>query len=282
MAGGVAGSGVPLPLVLVSLALLGLSLLLFILKQRSATKQVETKPVKSARPSIEVKDGGEAKPAVRILYGTQTGTAERFSKQIGNELRQKYGDSTLVEVIDLENYKAQSRLAKEKLVIFLMATYGDGEPTDNAADFYNWLLAEADAVDKGEKEAPLKVRCARSVGRSSPVGVSLSWPDGDASPAGASQCTFWLLARSAMQGRSSACAAAVSAASCLWHASFICATKLSATAALDCHSFLTSCPTHAFRACAHRACRTPSLAWATSSTSTFVLWARRCLSRCGR
>lgn len=57
----------------------------------------------------------------------QTGTAERFSKQLGNELRRKYGEGVVVEVVDIENYKAETRLPKEKLVLYLMATYGERE-----------------------------------------------------------------------------------------------------------------------------------------------------------
>ncbi|GIL91122.1 hypothetical protein Vretimale_9568 [Volvox reticuliferus] len=116
-----------------------------------------TKPILSAgidgsalpRPSIADDPG---KPVVRILYGTQTGTAERFSKQLGNELRSRYGDSTIVDVRDVETYKPEQKLATEKLVLFCMATYGDGEPTDNAAVFYSWLLKEAQEVEGGGKE----------------------------------------------------------------------------------------------------------------------------------
>jgi sulfite reductase alpha subunit-like flavoprotein len=61
------------------------------------------------------------------------------------------------QVIDIENYKAERRLPKERLVLFLMATYGDGEPTDNAADFYCWISSEAEAVENGEKEPFLEV-----------------------------------------------------------------------------------------------------------------------------
>lgn len=31
----------------------------------------------------------------------------------------------VVEVVDIENYKAEVRLPKEKLVLYLMATYGE-------------------------------------------------------------------------------------------------------------------------------------------------------------
>lgn len=34
----------------------------------------------------------------------------------------------------------QEDLADEKTVIFVAATYGEGEPTDNAKDFYAWLM----------------------------------------------------------------------------------------------------------------------------------------------
>ncbi|KIZ02441.1 NADPH-cytochrome P450 reductase [Monoraphidium neglectum] len=141
----------PFSLVLVALAAIVLVLILKFKGSSSGLSKADGKlgDKLPARKSLQVDD---SKPAVRILYGTQTGTAERFSKQLGNELRRKYGDSTSIEVIDIENYKAERRLPKERLVLFLMATYGDGEPTDNAADFYSWISSEAEAVENGEKE----------------------------------------------------------------------------------------------------------------------------------
>ncbi|GFR39650.1 hypothetical protein Agub_g116 [Astrephomene gubernaculifera] len=146
----------PIILLVLCLGVVIAALALLSLRSRTAKQQAPITSIDSAvdrRPS-QVDEPG--KPAVRILYGTQTGTAERFSKQLGNELRSRYGDGTTIDVRDVENYKAEERLASEKLVVLCMATYGDGEPTDNAAIFYTWLLKEAEAVEGGEKEPYLQ------------------------------------------------------------------------------------------------------------------------------
>lgn len=83
-----------------------------------------------------------------ILYGTQTGTAERFAKSLRSQLERRYGEGGWKFVaVDTENYLAPQQLAKEKFVLLLMATYGDGEPTDSAVDFYDWAVEKAESGD---------------------------------------------------------------------------------------------------------------------------------------
>ena len=75
-----------------------------------------------------------------ILWGSQTGTAEGFGNMLAREARQRGFDARSV---DLEAY-APEKLADEDEapVVFLMATHGEGEPTDNAAAFYKFLEDE--------------------------------------------------------------------------------------------------------------------------------------------
>ena len=117
-------------------------------KSRGALKSSIFKKAEEAATEEDVR------PRVLILFGTQTGTAERFSKQLKSELAVRYGDGNRYEVLDMEEYKPEN-LHKEKVVFFMMATYGDGEPTDNAADFYNWLTKTASEADKGIGSAGL-------------------------------------------------------------------------------------------------------------------------------
>uniref|UniRef100_A0A8C6NQ35 NADPH--hemoprotein reductase n=1 Tax=Nothobranchius furzeri TaxID=105023 RepID=A0A8C6NQ35_NOTFU len=80
-----------------------------------------------------------------VFYGSQTGTAEEFANRLAKDA-QRYGMKGMAA--DPEEYSMGelSRLSEipNALAIFCMATYGEGDPTDNAQDFYDWLQENDD------------------------------------------------------------------------------------------------------------------------------------------
>lgn len=99
------------------------------------------------------------KPApVLVLFGTQTGTAEGFAKTVTKELKQSLGQRADVIMADLDEFGANDDVYREKLsaphvtALLLLATYGDGEPTDNAARFCRFLSAAAEQVEAAEDQ----------------------------------------------------------------------------------------------------------------------------------
>ncbi|XP_039022006.1 NADPH--cytochrome P450 reductase-like [Hibiscus syriacus] len=99
------------------------------LKKSASERSRHLKPLVATKP-VSLKDDEDddaaiaaSKTKVIVFYGTQTGTAEGFAK----------GDYA----VDDEQYG--EKLKKETLAFFMVATYGDGEPTDNAVRFYKWF-----------------------------------------------------------------------------------------------------------------------------------------------
>lgn len=89
----------------------------------------------------EVGNGAPEKTSVTVIFGTQTGTAEMFSKSLVKSLKESFGSKAQIKLVDLGDYDP-TNLAQENIVLFLVATYGEGDPTDNAMDFVEWTREE--------------------------------------------------------------------------------------------------------------------------------------------
>ncbi|UPR02317.1 NADPH--cytochrome P450 reductase [Chloropicon primus] len=93
-------------------------------------------------------------PKVSVLFGTQTGTAERFANQISEEINERY-PKVKAAAYDIETYDHENKLEAEELALFCVATYGDGEPTDSALNFTTWM---GDLVSKGEEDGSMPLK----------------------------------------------------------------------------------------------------------------------------
>jgi len=67
---------------------------------------------------------------VWVYFGSQSGTAEQFSE----DLKDASGEYGLrVKVVDLEEFD-EDVFAQHRCVVLIVATYGEGDPTDNAEE----------------------------------------------------------------------------------------------------------------------------------------------------
>ncbi|KLO17258.1 riboflavin synthase domain-like protein [Schizopora paradoxa] len=86
----------------------------------------------SGNPRDFVAKMKETKKRIVIFYGSQTGTAEEYAIRLAKEAKQKFGLASLVCDAEDYDYDNLDQVPEDCAVIFCMATYGEGEPTDNA------------------------------------------------------------------------------------------------------------------------------------------------------
>lgn len=99
-----------------------------------------------------------------VFFGSQTGTAEDFASRLAQEAKSRFGLKAMVADLDDYDFENLGQVPKEKILIFVLATYGEGEPTDNAADFYN-LISSGELSDSTTPDPLLGMQfCAFGLG----------------------------------------------------------------------------------------------------------------------
>lgn len=74
-----------------------------------------------------------------LLFGSQTGTAEALAKRLGKDSEKK---GFAPKVLGMEKVSGAD-FAAAKNVLLITSTYGDGEPPDNAREFWDWLQQDS-------------------------------------------------------------------------------------------------------------------------------------------
>merc|ERR1719277_1932222 len=89
-----------------------------------------------------------AQPLVNIFFGSQSGTAECFSEELRDEASE---NGIAAQVLDLQTFTPED-FAARRIVVLVVSTYGDGEPTDNAVQFHKWASdPRHDGALKGQR-----------------------------------------------------------------------------------------------------------------------------------
>lgn len=75
---------------------------------------------------------------VTVLYGTQSGNSKKLAERLSERLT---AAGSAVRLVRLSDYSVRE-LAKERLVVLVIATYGDGDPADDSRAFYDFVLGK--------------------------------------------------------------------------------------------------------------------------------------------
>jgi sulfite reductase (NADPH) flavoprotein alpha-component len=87
----------------------------------------------------------KAREPLLLLFGSQTGSAEGLANNVAREAEQR---GFAPQVLALNDYE-QAQLTHGGKALIISSTWGEGDPPDNAANFWSWLKADsAPRLDK--------------------------------------------------------------------------------------------------------------------------------------
>ncbi|KAH6896535.1 NADP/FAD dependent oxidoreductase [Thelonectria olida] len=73
-----------------------------------------------------------------VFWGSQSGTGESFANRLVRELGQRFHLNAMAA--DLSDFDPETiaLIPTSKVVVFILSTYGEGDPSDNATQFWDW------------------------------------------------------------------------------------------------------------------------------------------------
>ncbi|KAH8647555.1 hypothetical protein BGZ60DRAFT_437873 [Tricladium varicosporioides] len=99
-------------------------------KASNSTRQILGTPSRSIKTELK-----RTRKTCMYFYGSQTGTAEKLASILAKEALSRFGIEGIVADLNDFDYDDLLSLSKQNVLIFLLATYGEGEPTDNSISF---------------------------------------------------------------------------------------------------------------------------------------------------
>lgn len=94
---------------------------------------------------------------ILFLYGSQTGTAEDYATRLSKEAHARFGLKSMAGDLEEYDFDKLDQIPSDVVVGFVLATYGEGEPTDNAVEFYEFITGEPEfSSGESEEDKPLR------------------------------------------------------------------------------------------------------------------------------
>ncbi len=84
-----------------------------------------------------------------IFYGSQWGTAEGYAKRVAKEASARFGLSSVTADLEEYGHRYLSQFLEDNLAIFTLVTQGEGDPGDNAQEFWDLVTAETPRFVEG-------------------------------------------------------------------------------------------------------------------------------------
>jgi NADPH-ferrihemoprotein reductase len=85
-----------------------------------------------------------------IFFGSQSGIAEDIAARLAKEGHSRYGLQTMVCNLEDYDYDNLCNFPSDAVAMFVISTFGEGEPPDNAQDFYNLINDDSVSFSSGD------------------------------------------------------------------------------------------------------------------------------------
>jgi len=85
-----------------------------------------------------------------VFWGTQSGTAKVLAKSLAREATARYNIKSMAADLDDYDHSHLADFPRSKFAVFILATYGEGDPPDNTLDFCS-VLGQFRCQEQGEK-----------------------------------------------------------------------------------------------------------------------------------
>ena len=104
----------------------------------SVTSSVALQAISTAAVNLAPTNQPVISKEVTVLYGSQTGNAQRLSKGLSKKLEERGFQVTLSSMSDFK----PTHLKKIRNLLLLASTHGEGDPPDNALPFHEFLKSK--------------------------------------------------------------------------------------------------------------------------------------------